>query len=424
MSKTSFQENPRIRKALRYFLVLQVGSVLLVFVLIVLKLQTLALCLSSITFAAFIVGLILLYLTYTNHPIVQEKRALTQQIAALQTGILAQEQALQKAEKTRGELKQAEQAEIQRSLESLQTSHIQHGLETSYLEDARIPGIGPRLKEKLSDYGIVSAAQVDDRVLQIPGLGDAKWLALVGWKFIIRERFDSSKPIGLPLEDGEAIKSKYQALHDTNDEIERSAQAAKQTLENDLTHLMPRLQSLSSITFLSYLNKSLASQGLVSGLIAFVLIASQGMSGFSATTAAVLASIPTATATPTLTLTPSNTLTPTTTFPPTITLTSTSTNTPTIIDTPTITFTPTATFTPTKTRTPIPTRTRTPLPTATYSAGGGGGGGNCSPSYPTVCIPPPPPDLDCGDIPYKRFKVLPPDPHDLDHDGDGIGCES
>ena len=49
---------------------------------------------------------------------------------------------------------------------------------------------------------------------------------------------------------------------------------------------------------------------------------------------------------------------------------------------------------------------------------------NCDPSYPTVCIPSPPPDLDCGDIPYKNFDVLPPDPHRFDGDKDGIGCES
>lgn len=51
--------------------------------------------------------------------------------------------------------------------------------------------------------------------------------------------------------------------------------------------------------------------------------------------------------------------------------------------------------------------------------------GNCDPSYPTVCIPPPPPDLDCGDIPHRRFTVLQPDPHNFDgSDNDGIGCES
>ncbi len=51
-------------------------------------------------------------------------------------------------------------------------------------------------------------------------------------------------------------------------------------------------------------------------------------------------------------------------------------------------------------------------------------GGNCDPSYPDVCIPSPPPDLDCGDISHKRFRVVGSDPHRFDGDHDGIGCES
>jgi micrococcal nuclease len=50
--------------------------------------------------------------------------------------------------------------------------------------------------------------------------------------------------------------------------------------------------------------------------------------------------------------------------------------------------------------------------------------GNCDPSYPDVCIPPYPPDLDCGQIPYRRFRVVGADPHRFDGDKDGIGCES
>jgi hypothetical protein len=49
---------------------------------------------------------------------------------------------------------------------------------------------------------------------------------------------------------------------------------------------------------------------------------------------------------------------------------------------------------------------------------------NCHPSYPDVCIPPPPPDLDCGEIPYRRFRVVGSDPHRFDGDNDGVGCES
>lgn len=69
---------------------------------------------------------------------------------------------------------------------------------------------------------------------------------------------------------------------------------------------------------------------------------------------------------------------------------------------------------------PKPTATRAP----TATAGPRTGSGNCDPSYPDVCIAPPPPDLDCKDIPYRRFRVLPPDPHGFDRDHDGIGCES
>jgi len=49
---------------------------------------------------------------------------------------------------------------------------------------------------------------------------------------------------------------------------------------------------------------------------------------------------------------------------------------------------------------------------------------SCDPSYPDVCIPVYPPDLDCGEIQFANFKVLPRDPHRFDGDKDGIGCES
>jgi micrococcal nuclease len=47
----------------------------------------------------------------------------------------------------------------------------------------------------------------------------------------------------------------------------------------------------------------------------------------------------------------------------------------------------------------------------------------CDASYAGVCIPSPPPDLDCGDIAFRRFAVVGPDPHRFDGEGDGIGCE-
>jgi hypothetical protein len=55
---------------------------------------------------------------------------------------------------------------------------------------------------------------------------------------------------------------------------------------------------------------------------------------------------------------------------------------------------------------------------------------NCDPSYPDVCIPIGAADYDCaggsGNGPnyiQGPIRVLPPDPHGLDGNGDGIGCE-
>jgi micrococcal nuclease len=53
--------------------------------------------------------------------------------------------------------------------------------------------------------------------------------------------------------------------------------------------------------------------------------------------------------------------------------------------------------------------------------------GNCAPAYAGVCIPPPPPDLNCPEI-RERYGcsisvVSHPDPHNIDRDKDGIGCE-
>ena len=48
----------------------------------------------------------------------------------------------------------------------------------------------------------------------------------------------------------------------------------------------------------------------------------------------------------------------------------------------------------------------------------------CDSSYPDICVTTYSAKLSCGDIPFRNFKVLLPDPHGFDSDGDGIGCES
>ena len=68
-----------------------------------------------------------------------------------------------------------------------------------------------------------------------------------------------------------------------------------------------------------------------------------------------------------------------------------------------------------------------PAATPPPSSPGSAPSGVCHPSYPDSCIPPPPPDLDCADIPFRDFYVrrdIPDaDPHSLDGNEDGLGCQ-
>jgi flagellar motor protein MotB len=52
-----------------------------------------------------------------------------------------------------------------------------------------------------------------------------------------------------------------------------------------------------------------------------------------------------------------------------------------------------------------------------------GSNDGCDPSYPDICITTYSEKLTCADIPFRNFKVLPPDSHGFDSDSDGVGCE-
>jgi hypothetical protein len=90
--------------------------------------------------------------------------------------------------------------------------------------------------------------------------------------------------------------------------------------------------------------------------------------------------------------------------------------------TPTIVFAASPTALPPAIQAPLPTNTPVPIPPTPVLAATPG---SCEPSYPTICIPVGVTDLNCDDVPYDNFTVLPPDPHGFDgNDNDGIGCEN
>ena len=76
------------------------------------------------------------------------------------------------------------------------------------------------------------------------------------------------------------------------------------------------------------------------------------------------------------------------------------------------------------------TTSTTTTTTTTPPSSGGDGGGQCHPSYEGECVPAGVSDVDCaggsGDGPYYagRVTVVGYDEYGLDHDSDGVGCES
>ncbi|HEX2048039.1 MAG TPA: hypothetical protein VHF27_09750 [Acidimicrobiales bacterium] len=81
------------------------------------------------------------------------------------------------------------------------------------------------------------------------------------------------------------------------------------------------------------------------------------------------------------------------------------------------TTTSTSTTTTSTTSTTIAARRSVPTTQAPTASGG------CHPSYSGACLPIGP-DVDCGEISARRFRVVGPDVYRLDADSDGIACES
>lgn len=552
MSKITFAEDPSSRKVIRFLLILQVTGMILVVCLRPLRLASIAFAISILTLLVLAAGLVWLYLRYLNIPIIREKNKLRHLLDKFQKNAPIEGNRIRAAAQERERLLEAEQEEIELTLHNLQMKHIQAGLAAASIYEASIPGVGARLKERLAEHGILSAAQVTEGISAFPGFGNAEHEALISWRRSELEHLERTRPAKLTERQVERIQQKYQALQEKNGAVESKARSSKELLEYELMSLKPRLRELGFLTFPLFLSKSLASQGLTAGLLAFGLIAAQMVSAVSATSSMFMGSpretipntggiVPEQSSMPEVIETSTETVLPSPTETPLQTLTST------VVPTSANTFTPQATL-PAALAACIPENTlresalvvgvvdgdtidvsingqtvrvryigidtpeqdqplfsqamvfnaslvgnktvtlvkdtsetdsfgrllryvmagdifvnralveggyaeatayapdtacigafeaaqraaqtaqvglwmATPevlVPIATA----GDGTAACDPSYPGVCIPPAPPDLDCGEISFRRFQVLSPDPHGFDRDGDGVGCES
>ena len=389
---------------------------------------TLGLAVAALLLMGFLA--IFLAVRYASIPLVTEKRAIGREARRLQRELgsaksrvaqtadrrtaiskgeaaaIARRQAahdglLANLEARREEIAGAESKETAATLRNLQEQHFAQGLRLHRLTDAKIPGVGPKLKERLMVHGITDASQVNEsRLSNIQGFGQAKAQAVAAWRRSVEASLRATQPKVLPPELLGKIQSKYaeqvaqtvvtdqqakrdverelsairqQATQDhaANDAAEAAARGQVTALDEEHRGVSEKLGQFAQVTPLAFLLKSLPRLGqrgarrkLVMAGAALALavgFCSEVSAALGAMGSMVIDAIPTTTPTPTLTPTPTPTPTSTRTLTPTVT------NTPTVTLTPTVTSTPTSTLSPTVTLTP----TRTPTPTVTIQVASG-----------------------------------------------------
>jgi hypothetical protein len=117
-----------------------------------------------------------------------------------------------------------EQAEQAQALTQLREGFVADYLRQHLIEHAVIEGIGPKLKERLKEAGIVSAADVSPRIRGIEGIGHAKasqiedWATLHGWEG------EALAPKVLPPLARGAILTRYQSVRQSLTARQESAE--------------------------------------------------------------------------------------------------------------------------------------------------------------------------------------------------------
>ena len=421
MNEISFaQVSSRERNLARNAVIAEATALIVVLVLLILFKAVphgLTLSLALLSLGVALGTVLYLYLGYWKDPVVREKRTLLQsassaaaearqtQSALAKTG-MTRHRILQEAEtattsrradhgrqmaaldRRRSTLKSDQEQELERALAELRAQHLEDGLRGALVADAKIPGVGPALKQRLISHGVASAANASaGTVSGLPGFGEAKVGAVLSWRSAVEAALRATLPGAIPPEQEAEILRKYAKLlsgiqdeeataeKDLAEDLaqirqqEKNRQAANDLQEAELREqagmltakkeeLAARLAPYSGITFRKFVlgvlpeirGKELAIGG--GGALAVVLggLCLQGAAALASVGGLIADSIPTSTPTvtltptltpsltPTFTLTPTRTLTPTTTLTPTVSLTPTTSSTPTITNTPTVTL--------------------------------------------------------------------------------------
>lgn len=162
-------------------------------------------------------------------------------------GFHAQKAELSKLRRELEDIPRAEKEEIDKLHSTAHERQKQKFLDTCFLDNASISGVGPTRKAALRSFGIETAADVTkSRVMQVRGFGESLTRAVLNWKVSCERRFKFNPAAAVSEADRNAVRAKYATKRIA---LERSLAAApaqlhqfRQKAEAQLASLKPQLE--------------------------------------------------------------------------------------------------------------------------------------------------------------------------------------
>ncbi len=155
-----------------------------------------------------------LFLRYSFVPVVKEKQTIVKEKIKLVNKINKNISKIDEIDRAISSNQASEEKEIETALRKIHEEYTENGLRAQKIESANIPGIGPKLKERLKANRINTAADVGTHVQAIDGFGAAKFQAIENWKQSILLQLASTKPKKLPDSQLNAIRQKHERQRD------------------------------------------------------------------------------------------------------------------------------------------------------------------------------------------------------------------
>ncbi len=117
-----------------------------------------------------------------------------------------------------------------------QAAHLKGELLGHDLEQLRLPGLGARVRQKLLDHGLRTAADLTpDRLSQVDGLGPKRMEQLLAWKASLVADARRTQPVLLPEADMQALAAKFAQEHQQLHAVEQRAESIWQRRRQGLT---------------------------------------------------------------------------------------------------------------------------------------------------------------------------------------------